>query len=260
MCSDLRPGEPGGDPSCDGCRCSSQPAWLHRQPDRLNRPGAGPDLQGPSAGSPSHRRPRHLDRARPDPPATGRGVPARPAGPDRHDLGAYQHAIERLGQLIEQAQRLARSTVTLHYRPGGQPALTITHIGSWLSTPIQGPVGKSRLATERCSMWIKACCPRCAGTATLVLSTRRRAMQTRRKVRIQSLLLLLGATSLRCSLTLTVTTSLGKRPVHTRLALDTDPDEVPGSSPSQAHPQEPALSQRKHLSLRFQCINRMHPN
>jgi uncharacterized membrane protein (UPF0182 family) len=25
---------------------------------------------------------------------------------DRHDLGAYQHAIERLGQLIEQAQRL----------------------------------------------------------------------------------------------------------------------------------------------------------
>ena len=25
---------------------------------------------------------------------------------DRHDLGAYQHAIDRLGQLIEQAQRL----------------------------------------------------------------------------------------------------------------------------------------------------------
>jgi uncharacterized membrane protein (UPF0182 family) len=33
---------------------------------------------------------------------------------DRHDLGAYQHAIDRLGQLIEQAQRLTGAPPTTH--------------------------------------------------------------------------------------------------------------------------------------------------
>jgi uncharacterized membrane protein (UPF0182 family) len=69
-----------------------------------------------------------LDRTAKAPPASGSQPPAGPHATsaalaqilqqqaeqyrraqqalDRHDLGAYQHAIERLGQLIEQAQRL----------------------------------------------------------------------------------------------------------------------------------------------------------
>jgi uncharacterized protein len=40
---------------------------------------------------------------------------------DRHDLGAYQHAIERLGQLIEQAQRLTGAPPPPTTQPASQP-------------------------------------------------------------------------------------------------------------------------------------------
>jgi uncharacterized protein len=72
-----------------------------------------------------------LDRTTEGPPTGGRPPPAPPQASstalaqilqqqaeqyrraqqalDRHDLGAYQQAIERLGQLIEQAQRLTEA-------------------------------------------------------------------------------------------------------------------------------------------------------
>src|SRR4029453_10524915 len=60
-----------------------QPARLHRHPDRLDRPGIGPDRQGPTDGRPpaTGTTADILDSAGADPPAGGRGIPARPAGP-----------------------------------------------------------------------------------------------------------------------------------------------------------------------------------
>jgi uncharacterized membrane protein (UPF0182 family) len=40
---------------------------------------------------------------------------------DRHDLGAYQQAIERLGQLIQQAQRLTEAPPSSTTAQGASP-------------------------------------------------------------------------------------------------------------------------------------------
>ena len=102
-----------------------------------------------------------LSRTTKAPPASGPLPPARPQATstalgrvlqqqaeqyrraqqalDRHDLGAYQHAIERLGQLIEQAQRLTGAPPLP--RPPRQPAhpdhlqARIAHRSHWPARP-----------------------------------------------------------------------------------------------------------------------------
>ena len=110
--ADLRPGQPGGNPgAATSPGVLQQPTRLHRQPDRLDRPSAGPDRQGPTDGRPP-------TTASPQAPSTAlarilqqQAEEYRRAQQalDRHDLGAYQKAIERLGQLIQQAQQLTQA-------------------------------------------------------------------------------------------------------------------------------------------------------
>jgi uncharacterized protein len=81
-------------------------------------PSAGsPPAAGSAVGDPGG--------AGADPPAEAEEYRHAQQALDRHDLGAYQQAIERLGRLIEQARRLTGTPPPPPTTQARKPALTI---------------------------------------------------------------------------------------------------------------------------------------
>ena len=131
MCSPSSSRPARGDPgAATSPSVLQQPTRLHRQPRRLDRPSAQPDHQHPAGGRrPAGATADAVDGVGADPPAAGRRVPPRPAGPrpPRPRRLPAGHRAPRPAHPTGAATH--RDAAILHDRPGGQSTLTNQQYG-----------------------------------------------------------------------------------------------------------------------------------